>query len=862
MTTDALELGPSRASGGMSLPAVLRLAFRELRGGIKGFYIFVACVALGVAVITCVGAIADALQTSLAKQGESLLGGDIRLTRAHQPATAEERAWLLNRGRIAEMASLRTMARRPDLNEQALAEVKAIDGSYPLVGTLELQKGSKDLKSVSAGKGVFVDPILLERLNLKLGDDIKIGNSLLPIEGVIEQEPDRLSSRLSYGPRVMLSVETLRKTGLMQPGALVRWRYAWKLNDGRGDTPAGLKAMREELKQGALGNSGFIVRDRSNPSPNITRTIDRLSQFLTLIGLTALLVGGVGVANAVNTFIDRRRKTIATYKSLGASSRLVFWVHLLQVLGIAVVGVVIGLAIGYIIPAAINSAIGDSLPFKLEIAITWRSAVTAAVYGLLVALVFTFWPLGRAEAVRPAVLFRDEVAPQRVWPSLRILALTFLAAAALVGFAVYTSQSTRIALYFVVGLAVLFAVFLGLGSLVTWIAKRIPRPAVPEVALALGNLGAPGGLTRSVVLSLGAGLSLLVAVALADHSLVEELVNRAPVNAPNYFVLDIPKQDYEGFAELVKQKAPLAVVKEAPMLRGRLVKLKGQPTEKIKAPPEAQWVLNGDRGLSYDVDVPDGSKVVKGKWWPKDYDGEPLVSFEEELGRKLGVDVGDTVTVNVLGREITARIASLREVKWESLAINFVMVFSPNTLQAAPHTLLATISLPKDASLKEEAELSRQIGKSYPAVTPVRVKDAINRFNALFAKVMIAVRVAGGVTLLAGALVLAGALLTAQRRRVSQAVILKALGATRRRILTSHFVEYLLLASVTALIAAGLGSIAAWIMLEKIMTVTFMFSLGAVLQALGLSIALVMLFGGIGTWRVLQARPVPVLRGE
>ncbi len=318
--------------------------------------------------------------------------------------------------------------------------------------------------------------------------------------------------------------------------------------------------------------------------------------------------------------------------------------------------------------------------------------------------------------------------------------------------------------------------FLGLGTAITWAAKRMPRPRRPELALAVRNLGAPGGLTRSVVLSLGAGLSLLVTVALVDRSIVAELTGRLPGDSPNYFVADIKRSEIDAFLALIAREAPAAKVQQAPMLRGRMVKLGDRPVEEIKAPPEVQWVLNGDRGLTYAAQVPEGSTVVAGQWWPADYSGEPLVSFEADIAKGLRLKIGDHVTVNVLGRNVTARIANLREVKWESLSLNFVLVFSPNTLAGAPHNLLATVTLPKDTPLAGEAKLAQEIGRAFPASTAVRVKDAIDAFNVIFGRVMIAVRAAGSVTLLAGALVLAGALATAQRRRIQQAVILKTLG--------------------------------------------------------------------------------------
>ena len=858
MTVDAAT-NPTRPASGWALPRILVLAFRELRSGLGGFYIFVACVALGVAVIAGVGALSDAMRAGFERQGMSLLGGDVTLARPHRRAEAPELAWMQARGRVSETATLRAMARRLDASEQVLIELKGIDAAYPLVGNLKLGAGLLPQAAILDGPVAAVDPILLERLQLKLGDRMQLGKTEVVIRAVIDTEPDKISDRLTFGPRVFVSLGTLVETGLVEPGSLVRWRYALQL---AADADAAALVSFRDAAKSALPEAGFTIADRRDPSPQITRTLERLRQFLTLIGLTALLVGGVGVANAVATYIDRRRKVIATFKSVGASGRQIFVLHLVQVLAIAGLGVVIGLGVGLLLPPLLDVLLGDALPIRAEFAIRPMTLLVAAAYGLLVALLFTLWPLGRAEQVRAGVLFRDEVAPEKVTPSWPIIAATVATAAALVGLAMVTSESQKLAFYFCVGLAAILGVFLALGSGLTLLARRLPRPRRPELALALGNLGAPGGLTRSVVLSLGSGLSLLVAVALVDAAIVDELDSRLPRNSPNFFVLDIPKTEIDGFTALVKQITPSAHVNQAPMLRGRMVRLGDRPVEQVKVAPEAQWVLTGDRGLTYASEVPEGSRVVKGSWWPKDYQGEALVSFEADLARLLGVGIGDQVTVNVLGRNITARIANLREVRWESLAINFVLVYSPNTLAGAPHNLLATIALPKSTPLAEEAALARQIGKSYPAITAIRVKDAINSFNAVFTRIMKAVRAAGGVTLLAGALVLAGALATAQRRRIKQAVIVKVLGGTRAQIMRTHAIEYGLLATATAALAVLMGSIAAWAVLARVMEVPFIFSFGAVAQALGVALGLVALLGGLGTWRVLRTPPVPHLRSE
>lgn len=839
---------------------IFNIGMRELRGGLKGFYVFIACLALGVMVIAAVGALADAMRAGFARQGEALLGGDVTFARMHARATPDELNVFKSIGAISETATMRTMARRLDASEQALTELKAVDSAYPLAGTIGIAGGGSFADAI-ANNGVVADPMLLERLGLKVGDRMKLGDAEVEIRATLLSEPDAVADRLTYGPRVFISTATFESSGLVKPGTLIRWRYAVDQPAGAAEDRASLKQLRAATAA-RLPEAGFTALDRHDPNPQITRTLDRLRQFLILIGLASLMVGGVGIANAVSTFIDKRVKVIATLRSVGATGRQVIGIFLVQILAMSAIGIAIGLALGVLVPGIIDRLYGDVLPVRAEFSVSPQSLIVAGLYGFLVALLFALWPLGRAENVRASVLFREQLQTTQGRPRAVILVSIAVILAALIGLALATSEPRRIAVFVIGGLIAMLVVFTGLGILVTRLARRLPRPSSPALALAIRNIGAPDGLTRSVILSLGTGLSLLVAVALANASLVDELKSRLPDQSPDYFLLDVPKDKYEELATFVEQRAPGATMIEAAMLRGRLVKLKGTPVEQIKAPPEAQWVLSGDRGLSYADAVPDGSTVTSGAWWPADYAGPPLVSFERELAEKLNVTVGDSVTVNVLGRNIDATISNLRDVKWESLAINFVMVFSPNTLKAAPHNLLATITLPDGVDARAEADLARQLGKSYPSVSAIRVRDAIDQFNKVFAKVMTAVQAAGSVTLAAGALVLAGALATAQRRRVLEAVILKTIGARRSQILAAHAYEYALLASIAALVAILLGGAVAYIAVTQVMELDFVFSLNAVFQTLAVAAALIAVFGGVGTMGVLRAPAVPILRSE
>lgn len=839
---------------------MVRIGLRELRGGLSGFYVFIACLALGVMVIAAVGALGDALVAGFERQGRTILGGDMTFARMHARATDAERSELSKLGTLSETAALRTMARRPDGQEQALIELKAVDGAYPLAGNVLLREAG-DFKADVAQGGAVADAMLLEQLGLAPGDRIKIGDHEIEVRAILKSEPDGVADRLTYGPRVFVSLETLEKTGLVKPGTLIRWRYAVARNLGYDEDKVQLNALRDAVQKD-LPESGFTVLDRTNPSPQVTRTLERLRQFLILIGLASLLVGGIGIANAVATFIDKRLKVIATLRSVGATGGQIMSVFLVQILAMTALGILAGLAAGLAIPGFVEWLVGDAMPVKAQFTISPRSLGIATAYGLMVALLFTLWPLGRAEHVRASVLFRDTGNAVRGWPRRALIVWMVILITALFSLALATSQPKQLAVWAFAALVAMLVVFSGLAWLVTRIARALPRPKNAELAIALRNVAATDGLTRAVILSLGTGLSLLVGVALVNTSLVEELKGRLPEDSPDYFLLDVPKQDYDALGARVQEKIPGTALSQAAMLRGRIVKLKGVPVEDMKAPPEAQWVLNGDRGLSYSETVPEGSNVTEGAWWAPGYSGPPLVSFEAELAGKLGLKLGDTVTVNVLGRNIEATISNLREVHWENLAINFVMVFSPNTLQAAPHNLLATIRLPHGTPGAEEVAMIRDLGRAFPAVSAIRVRDAINQFNKIFDKVMNAVQVAGSVTLLAGALVLAGALSTAQRRRILEAVILKTIGGTRWQILRAHAYEYAFLALAAALVAILLGAAAAWAALYFLMETPFTFSVAAVFKTLAAAGGLIAVFGGAGTWAVMKAPAVPYLRGE
>jgi putative ABC transport system permease protein len=824
----------------------LRLALRELRGGLSGFRVFVACLALGVASIAGVGSISQGLQDGLAREGRTILGGDASFSLVHREASTEELSFLSSRGTVSAVATMRAMA-RTEAGAAALTELKAVEANYPLAGSVQTQPQNAlpDLLAERGSSfGAVVDPALLARLEVKPGAKIQIGTIALDVRAELVKEPDGLSDGIGFGPRLLVSREALLASGLIEPGSLVRWTYRVALPGNAAN--AEVTALMDDAKA-AFPDAGWRARTRDNASDRLEGNIDRFSQFLTLVGLTALLVGGVGVANAVGAYVEKRRETIAVLKCLGAPGSRIFQIYLAQILALAAVGVAVGLIAGAALPFIVKWGFGAIIPLPFIATIQPAQLALAALYGFLIALVFALWPLGRAHDLPVSALFRDHLAdsdshrPRRLY-----VLLTGFVLALLVGLMVATSAEKDVALIFLAAAAAIFALLRAVALGIMAVARRLPRPKRTELRLALANVHRPGALTPSVVLSLGLGLALLVALTLIDSSIRNQLTASLPERAPSFFFIDIPNTEAAGFDAFLKDRAPGASVDQVPMLRGRLTMLKGRSTENYPA-GDAAWVLRGDRGLTMSPVIPEGSEIESGSWWAPDHTGENLVSFEAENAKHLGLKVGDEIAVNVLGREINAKIANLRKVEWESLGINFVMVFSPNTFAGAPYQYLATLAFADGGDSARETALLRETASKFPSIIAIRVKDALTTISDLVSQLALAIRAASGVTLLASVLVLGGALAAGHRTRIYDAMILKTLGATRRRIVGAFAVEYLMIGFATALFGLIAGALAAYVVVTQVMDMDFFLdwagALGAALFAL-----------------LLTVKPAPVLR--
>ncbi|MGY6412092.1 MAG: ABC transporter permease [Alkalilacustris sp.] len=843
----------------MSLAIAARIARRELRGGLRGFWVFLACLALGVGAIAAVGSVRAAIEAGLSREGAIILGGDAQISFTYRFADPAERAWMEDRAEaVSEIVDFRSMAVVGEgaAAERALTQVKGVDGAWPLVGEARFEP-DLSVAEVFAGAaglpGAAMDRLLKDRLGLEHGDIFRLGVQEFVLTATILSEPDAGAAGFGFGPRTLVRTEALAESELLGAGTLFDSRYRMLLAHGT-DTDA----LRTDLLR-TFPDNGARFRDSRSGAPGIEFFVDRIGSFLVLVGLAGLAVGGVGVSAAVRAYLERKTETIATLKTLGASGGTIFQVYLIQIGALTAIGVAAGLVLGGLAPILLAPILEARLPVPAVFALHPAPLAEAALYGTLTALIFTLWPLARTEEVRAAALFRGLTGATRALPRPVYLGTLAGLLVVLVGAAAWFSGVALLAFAsagaIVTALAVLVLAAWGVRRAARALARLRAVRGRTALRLALGAIGGPREEATSVILSLGLGLTVLATVGQIESNLRSAIQNDLPARAPAYFFVNIQTAQLPGFLQRLDDDPLVSNVETAPMLRGILTRINDRPAAEVAA---GHWVLRGDRGVTYAATPPPGTQLTAGEWWPEDYDGPPLVSFSDEIARDLGLGLGDTLTVNILGREITAEIANLRVVDFTTAGIGFIMAMNPAALQAAPHTHIATVYAPPEA----EAAILRDLAGQFPNITAVPVREAIDRAAEALSGVAAATAWAAGATLLTGFIVLIGAAAAGERARVFEAAVLKTLGAQRPRILASFALRSALLGAAAGSVAILGGAIAGWAVMTFVMDAPFRFEpVSAIAIVLG-GVLATLLAGLAFALRPLAARPARVLRAQ
>jgi putative ABC transport system permease protein len=837
-----------------------RLAARELRSGVRGFRIFLACLALGVAAIAAAGSVAEAFRSGLGSQAREILGGDLAVTQRLRAFSPAERAMFERTGDTSYAASVEAMAEAPS-GERRLVELRGVNDSYPLAGKVELTgvgSLSEALRSQGDAAGAAVEASLLQRLGLKLGDRFKVGNTPMVARAILVAEPDRLARGFALGPRVLTRLRVVETAGFLGQGLPFGETARIALPPGVTLTAA-KAALRANLKR-IEPAGGYRLSDRTDAAPGLHRLIDELEYFLGFIGLASLVAGGLGVFGAVSAHLEARKPVIAILKALGAEGPLVREVYLIQIGLLALCGIVIGLTVGAATPLVLGEYVKASLPVPALFAVYPWPLVKAGAFGLLAAAAFSLGPLARARGTPPATLFRRELSGTVHWGAETLGA--GLAAIALAALSVATAPTPLAAGAMIAGVAAAFVALWALGAGGGGLAGQARNLTQGAWRIGLANLAGPGSAARTAAPAIGLGVALLSGIVLIQSSLLAQVTLVAPHKAPSLVFSGLSASQGPAFDGVLQAAFGRPLTPEtylrAPFASGRIVAVRSVPVDRARIDPGDRWAYDNDISLSALGPEPFGAGVVAGHWWPADYSGPPLVAVATEAAKGASLRVGDTITLEVLGRRIDARVAALRKIDFAGFGANVPLVVDPAALAGAN---LRNVAIAR-ATPAEERRATQALGRAFPNVTIISVREALATAARLFDRLALAIRGAAAVAALAGLLVLVGAIAARAQARGREAAILKVLGASTGQILGAYAVEYGAVGLIAGVAGVALGYVAAWPVVVKVFEASWSVDWTGVAALVGGAALLACGGGLVAALAALSRRPAPTLRSD
>jgi putative ABC transport system permease protein len=832
-----------------------RLALRDLRGGTRGLLIVLLCLSVGVAAIAGIGSLRAALNQGIAESSRSILGGDLELSTGIGPFPPAVTTWFVQRGaRVSQTVDTRSILIAPS-GRRLLAAARAVSPGWPLLGQVTSNPPGQFAnlaRGTDARPGLLLAPAAASSLGLHPGDTVTLGGVPLIYRGSILGSPDALGDSQLFGVKTFVATAALAGTPLLEPSGLVTFSLQVLLPPG-----ASVHQVEAAFRLAFPGDP-WRLSESGDAAPDLTRFVDQAALFMTLLGLAALLVGGIGVANGVEAWLTARARSIATLRCLGASAKLINLIHGLQLLALGLPGILLGLLIGALAPLLVLPLLRNKLPLPGHLGLYPNPLLLAGLFGLLVGLVFALPPLRRAAAISGAALFRLTGLPARAAFSWRTMSAQALAVLALIALAVFSVPQWWLALSFCAGAILTLLLLRGIAALLMRLLPHLPTPRDAALALGLRRLHGPASSLPLMMLSAGAGLTVLVAVAEIRGNLLDEFTGALPAAAPSFFFIDIQPADLPKFEAALNSTGAAHNLQMMPSLRARILAVAGTPVEQFHPPAQSGWPLRSDIGFTYAATPPPGTQLAQGKWWPPDYLGPPLVSFDTDIAHSWHVKIGDTLTVDVLGRKFNLRVASLRKIHWQTLQLNFLLVGTPDPFAGAPYTLMATVKTDPG----REGDVLAAVTNALPGVTGIDIGQVLHAFAGLLGEIGTAVSMVGLIALLAGLLVLVSAIAAEREARIAEAVVLKTLGASRAQIRRAWLVEFAVAGGFAGLTAAILGTLAAALTIREVFNIDWHFNPGIMAITLLASIALMLLFGYTATATALREPAAARLRIE
>lgn len=840
---------------------VVRMAMREIRASWQRLLFFFVCIAVGVAAIVAIRSLIQSVRAGLTQESQTLIGGDVLVTsnRPFPPHVLDRIARERAAGRISvasQAMEIATMVRPEGKTGTKMVELRAVEAAFPLYGTLTLQQGIYS-HALLRNHGALVRPELLAQLDLHVGDTILIGKQAFQIRGVIASEPGRNLGAFTLGPRVMIDYADLTSTGLLSFASRSSQQLLLKVPQ------TSIPTLADDLAA-AFRNDFVGVRGYWQNADRIGENLTRAENYLSLVGLVVLILGGIGVSSVTRVFVQQKIRSIAILKCIGGTSTQVLAVYLTQVILLGLAGSALGVAIAAAVIALLPDIVGNiGAQFNVQYGLTASAVAQGLAIGLLVSVLFSIVPLLEVRRIKPSLLLRQEVPslPQFDWLKWGVIGVV---AAALVGVASWQAGSLRVGLMLSGGFVALALVLHLAGVVLVRAVQPLRYSRSFALRQAVLHIARPGNQTRVILLAVGLGCFFILGVRAIQANLLQEFAVQVGHDAPDMFLIDIQPDQRQGVSDYVNRSNGSAPAPDLiPVLRARIVAVRGREVnlesyEQVRG----RGPLAREYTVTYRPQLEPNEEVIDGRWWGSTpAAGDAEVSIEEGLRDRFHIQVGDQMTFDILGRTVTARVANVRRVNWRDYRSGaFMMVFRPGTFEGAPHTFIATLQAPHDAAARVRFQTG--LVAQYPNVSIIDIREMLDTVQGIVSNVTFGVSVVGALVLFSGILILVGAVSMTKFRRVYEAAILKTLGASSRLIATMLLLEYGVLGAIAGTIGAIGAIILSWAVAKYALDVTWQAVPAVTIGGIVVTAVLVAAIGVLASLDVLRHKPLSTLRAE
>ena len=838
---------------------IFNLTRREIRSSWRRLLFFFLCIALGVGAVVALRSLIQNLTGAIGTDARALMTADIEVnsTNDFSPAELAKIEEAVNASGIVdgrnEAITVSSMARPVDPNNPNVkfVELKGIEPPFPLVGNFELDGGQPFNFGFLENHGALVARILLEDLQVNIGDKIRIGEGEFEIRGSFDQEPGGTSG-FRIGARVFIEKKAFDDAGITKNASRVRRRILYRTTDNPTEL---VNALRETLKGTVIS-----VQSYRETQENLGAQFTRTENYLALTGLLILVLGGVGVWNVARAFVDQKRKSVAVLKCLGASGNRIITVYLLQILTLGLVGSVFGVVLAQGALWFVRWRFLEDLPEKMAYSVKFPTAFQGVILGVMISLLFSALPLLQVRNIKPKLLLRDENndALRRLDPAKWLFGA--LSLAGLLGLAVWQAGSLTVGAYFLAGLGVTAAVLYAAAVLLTRALRRVRSLGSFSVTQAVNSLYRPGNQTRIILLAVGLGAFVVIAVQSMQTNLVREFDFTRNQRLPSLFFVDVQKSQIGELAQLIEERTG-EKAETTPTVRARIAFVNGEPIDFAQREVrQQQGQIGREFAITYRPTLDANETVIEGEFWDDAFPDEPQVSIEEEMATRIKVGAGDSITFDISGRKITARVANVRKIDLRNTRTAFVFVFKPGTLEAAPQSYAATVL--SRVSATDRQRLQRDTLAKFPNVQIFDVADLVATLQKLVNNIVLAVSFVGGFVILSGMLILIGSIALTKSQRIYENAILKTLGARRPMLAAILLTEYGLLGLLSGLIGTLFAIALSYVVSRFLLDIEWAFDPALAIEGVVITTLLVMLVGAAASFDVLFRKPLATLRGQ